>query len=82
MLNSEELCKKITDIYPDIGTCGIDLDVVYSDEKKAWVVDLKQKEHHLLTYLEADDARKCLEGKQCVSLGLQIAELVSNIKKA
>ena len=81
MVTSKELCKKITDIYPDIGTCGIDLDVVFSDEKGAWAVDLKKKDHHLLTYLEAGDAQKCLEGKQCVSLGLQIAELVSNIKK-
>ncbi|MBU0682611.1 MAG: hypothetical protein KKD73_14435 [Proteobacteria bacterium] len=81
MMTKEELCKKITDIYPDIGICGIDLNVDYSDEKGAWVVDLKQKGHHLQTFLENNDARKCMEGKQCVSLGLHIAELVDNIKK-
>ncbi len=81
MITKEELCKKITDIYPDIGACGIDIDVEYSDEKGAWVVDLKKMEHELKTYLEDVDARKCMEGKQCVSLGLQIAELVENIKK-
>jgi hypothetical protein len=80
MLSKEELCTKITEIYPDIGVCGIDLEVEYSEEKGVWVVDLKQKGHHLQTYLENADAQKCLDGKQCVSLGLQISELVANIK--
>ncbi len=81
MITKEELCTKITKMYPDIGICGIDLDVDYNEEKGAWVVDLKQKGHFLRTYLESEDAQKCLDGKQCVSLGLQIAELVENIKK-
>ena len=81
MTTREELCRKITDMYPDIGVCGIDLDVEFSDDQKAWVVDLKQKNHHLRTYLEVDDAQVCMEGKQCVSLGMRIAELVSNIKQ-
>lgn len=81
MISKEELCKKITDIYPDIGVCGIDIDVDYSDEKGAWVVDLKKEEHELKTYLEPEDAQTCMDGKKCVSLGLQIAELVDNIKK-
>ncbi len=81
MMTKEELCNKITEIYPDIGVCGIDLDVDYSKENGAWVVDLRQKGHHLQTYLETEDAQSCMEGKQCLSLGLQIAELVENIKK-
>ena len=35
MYSKDELCKKITDIYPEIGECGIDIDVRYDDEKKA-----------------------------------------------
>ncbi len=81
MITGKELCKKITDIYPDIGVCGIDIDVEYKDDKGAWLIDLQQKGHFLRTYLDVADAEQCMEGKQCVSLGLQIAELVSNIKK-
>lgn len=81
MMTKEELCQKITDIYPDIGVCGIDLDVDYSDEKGAWVVDLRQKGHHLQTYLESDDAQKCMDGKQCISLGMQVAQLMENLKE-
>ena len=47
MYNKDELCKKITDIYPEIGQCGIDINVSYDDEKKAWVVDLIKDSHEL-----------------------------------
>lgn len=34
MYDANELCEKITSIYPDIGICGIDIDVCYDDEKR------------------------------------------------
>jgi hypothetical protein len=80
MHNKEELCKKITSIYPDLGVCGIDVNVDYDEEKKAWVVDLKKDEHELKHYLEVPDADSCMEGKECVSLGLEIAQLKKNIE--
>ena len=80
MITREELCNKITEVYPDIGVCGIDLDVAYDENNKAWQVDLKKGEHHLKTFLEIDDADKCMEGKECVSLGLQVAQLKENLK--
>ena len=80
MMSKEELCRKITELYPDIGGCGIDLQVNYSDEKKAWMVDLKKGSHELRHYLEDPDAKDCMEGKQCVSLGLEIAQLKKNIE--
>ena len=42
MIDKKELCEKITAIYPDIGVCGIDIDVVYDEGKEAWMVDLKK----------------------------------------
>jgi hypothetical protein len=81
MMTGKELCNKITAIYPDIGACGIDVKVNFDDTKEAWMVDLRKDAHHLQTRLEADEAQKCLEGKQCVSLGIQVAQLVDNIKK-
>jgi len=80
MHDKKELCKKITSIYPDIGTCGIDVDVNFDDGKKAWVVDLKKGGHELKHYLEVPDADGCMDGKQCVSLGLEIAQLKKNIE--
>lgn len=81
MHDKTELCEKIKSIYPDIGECGIDVDVEYDETKKAWVVDLKKDEHELKTHLELSEADECIEGKQCVSLGLQIGQLRANIEK-
>ncbi|NOR11028.1 MAG: hypothetical protein GQ541_06025 [Desulfovibrionaceae bacterium] len=80
MYSKDELCKKITDIYPEIGECGIDIDVSYDDEKKAWVVDLIKDSHELKHYLDLPEADECMEGNKCVPLGLEIAQLKKNIE--
>lgn len=81
MIDKNELCEKIRSIYPDIGECGIDVKVEYDEGQKTWVVDLKKNKHELRTYLELGDAEKCLEGIQCVSLGIEIAQLRGNIER-
>jgi hypothetical protein len=81
MIDKAELCEKIKKIYPDIGECGIDVEVEYDDAQKAWVVDLKKGGHELKTFLEDNDAEKCIDGKQCVSLGIEIAQLKANIER-
>lgn len=81
MHDKKRLCEKIKGIYPDIGECGIDVNVEYDQKKKAWIVDLKKDNHELKTHLEVEEADQCMEGKQCISLGLQIAQLRTNIEK-
>jgi hypothetical protein len=80
MYNKEELCTKITEIYPDIGECGIDVNVDYDDDKKVWVVDLIKDSHELKHYLDLPEADECMDGHQCVSLGLEIAQLKKNVE--
>jgi len=82
MTDKIALCDKIKEIYPDIGACGIDVTVDDDREKKVWVVDLKKDRHRLKTYLEPEDADVCMDGRQCIGLGLQIAQLRANIKEA
>ena len=81
MINKEELCQKIITLYPDIGECGIDVNVEFDKDQNTWVVDLKKNKYELKTFLEEGDAAKCMEGKQCVSLGIEIAQLRSNIER-
>ncbi len=81
MHDNKELCEKIRSIYPDIGECGIDIDVDYNEAKKAWVVELKHGDQHLKTHLDPEDADSCMEGKECVYLGTQISQLAGNIKR-
>lgn len=80
-MTKQELCAKIRTIYPELGECGIDVDVEWSEEKKVWVVDLKGGDRELTTHLEDQDAESCMQGKQCVALGVQIAQLKSNIER-
>jgi hypothetical protein len=76
----EELMKKITDIYPDINQQGMKISVEFDPEKNVWVVDLKKGDHELKHHLEIADADGCMEGRECVSLGLEIAQLKKNIE--
>jgi hypothetical protein len=81
MIDKIELCQKIKEIYPDIGECGIDVNVAFDQANQRWTVDLKKDSHQLKTFLEEGDAELCLQGKQCVSLGIEIAQLRGNIKR-
>ena len=44
MYDKKALCDKIRQLYPDIGECGIDIEVDYDQEQKTWTVNLK-KDH-------------------------------------
>jgi hypothetical protein len=37
--------------------------------------------NHLKTFLEEGDAEHCLQGRQCVSLGIEISQLRDNIER-
>lgn len=75
MFDKDDVCKKIIQLYPDIGASDITIDAFYSTAKKMWVVELKKGEHTLVHHLDKNDIKDCMDGKQCVSLGLEIAQL-------
>jgi beta-xylosidase len=72
--DNQELCAKIKDVFPDIGECGIDIDVDYDDDQKAYIVNMKKGQRKIKTHLETEDADTCMLGKQCLGLGIQIAQ--------
>jgi len=78
MTSREELCRKIEEVFPKAGACGIDFDVEYDGQLGAWAVDLHHGERHLRTYIEIDEADSCLDGKSCIPLAMQIAQLKHN----
>ncbi len=78
MVTKEELCKKIEAVFPDAGVCGIDFDVEFDKENKAWAVDLHHGDHHLKTFIDVEEADSCIEGKSCMPLAMQIAQLKRN----
>lgn len=81
MIAKDELCEKIRDLYPDIGECGIDVDVEFDETNQRWVVGLKKGSRQMKTFLEEGDAKLCLKGRQCISLGIEIAQLRDTIER-
>ena len=83
MHDKQSLCEKITQLYPDIGECGIDLDVDYDDQNQAWLVDLKKDKVRLKTYLEDTDADACMLGKNASAWGFRwhCSETISKSSK-
>lgn len=79
-MTREELCTKIETLYPELGQCWIELGVEWDETKRAWVVDLMSGGRELITYLENTDAEACMLGEQCLALGVQIAQLKSNLE--
>ncbi len=74
MYDKNELCEKIKTLYPDIGECNIDLNVDYDEEQKSWVVYLKKGHRNVKHFFPDNDVDSCMEGKQCISLGLEVAQ--------
>ena len=81
MVDKTTLCEKIRKLYPDIGECGIDIDVEFDKSQSAWVVHLKKDNQKLKTFLEEGDAEKCILGQKCVGLGIEIGQLRANIER-
>ena len=80
--HKDELAAKLRALYPEIGAHGIALGLVFDHEKGAWIVTFTKGAHTLTTHLEKKDADGCLEGVQCVYLGVQLAQLIRNFEGA
>jgi len=78
--SKEELVERLRKLYPEIAAHDIDLSASYDHDKHAWIVKLAKGKHELTTHLEKKDADGCMEGVQCVYLGIQIAQLIKNFE--
>ena len=75
MFNKYEVCQKVTELNPELGTCDADIETFYSTSRKSWIIVSKKGDHDIVHYLDKKDIRDCLGGVQCFSLGLDVAEL-------
>ena len=76
-----EMKDKIHEMYPDIDKYGVASGLTYDQGKKTYVLELKKGSHHLSTYIDKVDADKCMDGIECVHLGVQIGQFMENFKK-
>ena len=43
MLDKKEVCEKITELNPDLGVCGTDIETYYNRAKGSWVIVSKRE---------------------------------------
>lgn len=79
MATKEDICRKIEQVIPEAGRCGIDYSVEYDGDNRAWTVDLQNGTQHLKTFIEDDEAQSCLESGKCIPVGLQMGQLKRNL---
>jgi hypothetical protein len=60
--------------------CGKFERTLLPDTMKYTSIPVKKDHHELKHHLEIPDADACMEGKQCVSLALEIDQLKKNIE--
>jgi hypothetical protein len=75
-----EIEAKLREMHPEIEQHDLTLAAEFSHEKDAWIIHLTKGKHELTTHLERKDANACLEGVECVHLGVQIGQFVSNFE--
>ena len=79
MYSPDQLCETIRSISPDVGKCGDKIKTCYDPDNKAWLIQLRQGNRKLSTYVDLEDAGVCISGKQCLGLGLQVFQLKDNL---
>jgi hypothetical protein len=78
----DALRAKVKEMFPDIDKYQMDCDITFDEGKNAYIIRLtKGEEHVLTTYLDKPDADACMEGKECVHLGVQVAQFVKNFEE-
>lgn len=76
MVNKNELCKKISAMYPELGSCDHDLVVAWDEINHSWAVDFELNGAKIRHYLENADASACIIGGQCVGMGIEFGQFL------
>lgn len=79
-VDPKTLESKIREMYPEIIQHNLSLSLDFDSGTDSWIVKLGKGDHNLATHLEKKDAEACLEGIQCVYLGVQIGQFVKNFE--
>jgi hypothetical protein len=77
----DTLKAKVKEMFPDIDKHQMDCSLTFDEGKNAYIIKLTKGAHALTTHLEKPDADACMAGKECVHLGVQMAQFVKNFEE-
>ena len=75
-----DLNKKLLEMYPEITTYGLSVDLEFDEGKNAWVVTFTKGEKNRHAFLNKRDADACIEGNACIYLGVLIAQYIKDLE--
>jgi hypothetical protein len=70
----EDLKKKLLELYPEIKDYGLDIHLMFDNQKSAWVITFEKGGIERHAFLDEKDADDCMEGNKCVYLGMIIPQ--------
>ena len=76
----EDLKNKLLEMYPEITSYGLSLELNFDEEKDAWVVSFSKDIHRRHAFLDKKDADACIEGNACIYLGILIAQYIKDLQ--
>ena len=77
-VDPKELEKKLKEIYPEIDKYNLEMKIEQDPETSSWVVTFSKEGQSLSTHIEYEDIENCLQGKECVHLGVQLGRFMKN----
>jgi hypothetical protein len=72
---------KILEMYPEIRTYGISVNLTFDKAKNAYIIKFMRDNKELTTHLEKKDADDCMNNIKCVYLGVQVAQFIKNFEE-
>ena len=79
-VDRKALESTIREMYPEIIKHDLALSLSFDTDTDSWIVELGKGKHKLSTHIEKKDAEACLNGTQCIYLGVQIGQFVKNFE--
>ena len=76
---SEDLKKRLLEMYPEITTYGLSTGLEFDEDKNAWIVTFNKGKKSRHAFLDKKDADACMEGNACIYLGILIAQYIKDL---
>lgn len=72
---------KLLEMYPDISEHRIALRLSFDEERNAWVIRFEKGVHSRYAFLDKADADACVDGQQCLYLGVLVEQYIKDLEK-
>ncbi|MFA5809191.1 MAG: hypothetical protein WC935_02475 [Thermoleophilia bacterium] len=72
---------KLYEMYPELMKNGIALRLSFDEDKNSWVVGFVKGDHSRHAFLDKNDADMCMDGQQCIYLGVLVAQYIKDLEQ-